>query len=129
MNNDIVQYLRSGVYADSHQEWLNDEAAKEIERLRDKLKSIASMLPTREYDKILALFESEDDMSWEKYNEWLQYGIDKGYCSSPACYTHDLIPMADKEVEPFFEEKLCIQMSRLYGNEIVFESIVETSEP
>ena len=29
--------------------------------------------------------------------EWIQYGVERKYCSSPVCSTHDGLPMTDEE--------------------------------
>jgi hypothetical protein len=31
------------------------------------------------------------------YNEWLEFGIQNGFCSLPFCETHDGIPMHETE--------------------------------
>lgn len=31
------------------------------------------------------------------FNEWLQYGMDKGYCSEQFCSTHDILPLHESE--------------------------------
>jgi len=60
-------------------------------------------------------------MSWEKYNEWLTYGVAKGWISNPVCDTHDGIPMSDKEIEMWDNgDDPCVPVIRLYGHEIVF---------
>lgn len=30
-------------------------------------------------------------------DEWIQYGIDSGYCSAPVCVTHEGIPLTEEE--------------------------------
>lgn len=35
--------------------------------------------------------------------EWVQFGVDEGWVSEPACATHDGIPMLDDEVEEWQE--------------------------
>ena len=31
------------------------------------------------------------------YDEWMTYGIKKGWCGPPVCYTHDGLPMSEQE--------------------------------
>lgn len=31
--------------------------------------------------------------------EWIQLGVDKGWCSKPTCATHDGVPNTDEEDE------------------------------
>ena len=35
------------------------------------------------------------------YEEWLQTGIDAGYCSEPVCDTHDGLPLSKEEQDAF----------------------------
>lgn len=47
------------------------------------------------------------------YNEWIEFGIDEGWCGPAVCYTHDGLPTSvdedsDWDIEP------CIHIVRLY---------------
>jgi hypothetical protein len=48
------------------------------------------------------------------FNEWLDYGIEHGYCSPQFCSTHDAAPMTDSE-EKAWEEGFdpCMHVVRL----------------
>lgn len=57
------------------------------------------------------MLESEELVSFE---EWLAFGIQSGYCTQQFCYTHDGIPLSDKESELWFEgEDPCLHLVRL----------------
>lgn len=47
--------------------------------------------------------------------EWIQLGIDEGWCSKPACATHDGVP-CDEEEEAAWErgEDPCQHVLRLW---------------
>lgn len=48
------------------------------------------------------------------FQDWLQMGIDAGYCSTPVCNTHDGLPSTDEE-DAEWEEGLdpCVPAVRL----------------
>lgn len=49
------------------------------------------------------------------FDEWIVYGMEKGWCSPPLCETHDGLPMTQEE-ERGWEEggDPCIHAIRLY---------------
>ena len=48
------------------------------------------------------------------FDEWLQVGVDSGFCSGQFCETHDGHPMHDTEVTAWAEgNNFCVQMVRL----------------
>ena len=59
-----------------------------------------------------AKYDSTDDDFWA----WLQTGVDRGYCDSPVCDTHDGMSLADWEYELFDEgHDICINVVRVRG--------------
>lgn len=49
--------------------------------------------------------------------EWLNYGIEKGYCSEIVCATHDGLPMDDLEEEAEYPEDyldMCVPAIRIW---------------
>ena len=49
------------------------------------------------------------------YDEWMTYGIKKGWCGPPVCYTHDGLPMSEQEDVEFGEgQDPCIHIVRMY---------------
>lgn len=65
-------------------------------------------------------------MSWDDYNNWLVYGIDKGWISEPVCVTHEGMPPTEDEMKMEEEEEdamwdWCVPGVRLYGHEFVFD--------
>jgi len=68
-------------------------------------------------------------MSWDEYNEWLLYGIKKGWISAPVCDTHDGLPLTEKEIEQWDQgDDPCIPVIRLYGHEKVFNETENNEE-
>jgi hypothetical protein len=49
------------------------------------------------------------------FDEWMAFGITKGWCGPPVCYTHDGLPMAEQEDMEFAEgQDPCLHIVRLY---------------
>lgn len=69
-------------------------------------------------------------MSWQKYFDWLNMGIDNGWISEPVCFTHEGFPMSEEE-ETAWEEGYdpCIPAIRLYGNEFIFDDDEDDRHP
>lgn len=55
-------------------------------------------------------------------SEWLEFGIEQGFCSRPVCITHDGWPTTFEEDEAF-EDDLCVHMVRPYGDENEAKSV------
>lgn len=50
--------------------------------------------------------------------EWLQYGIDKGYCSDGVCATHDGLPDTEEEMKEWEDGgDPCIPAVRIWFND------------
>jgi len=58
--------------------------------------------------------------------EWLQFGIEQGYCSPPVCITHDGWPTTAAEDE---EDDACIHMMRPYVDEADQAAVEANSAP
>ena len=52
----------------------------------------------------------------EDYNDWLELGIERGWCSQVTCSTHETV-MTDDELEQYWEEgdDVCVFVVRLNG--------------
>lgn len=48
------------------------------------------------------------------YDDWIRYGLEKGYCGPPVCETHDGLPMSAQEEQDFYDgTDPCIPIVRL----------------
>ena len=48
------------------------------------------------------------------FDEWLDFGIEKGFCSKPVCGMHDGLPMSEEEEQALEEgSDPCVVMVRL----------------
>jgi len=51
------------------------------------------------------------------FEEWMTYGIEKGWCGPPVCYTHDGLPMSEQEYAEFDEgQDPCAHVVRMYDD-------------
>lgn len=51
------------------------------------------------------------------FNEWINLGINLGYCGPAVCYTHDGLPMSKLEEELMWDTgEPCIGIVRLYDD-------------
>ena len=51
------------------------------------------------------------------FDEWMSYGIKKGWCGPPVCHTHDGLPMSEQEDIEFGEgQDPCIHVVRMYDD-------------
>ena len=63
------------------------------------------------------------------FDEWISYGIEKGWCGPPVCYTHDGLPMSDQELHEFEESDPCVHIVRMYEDIEMKQSIEENHSP
>ena len=64
------------------------------------------------------------------YDEWMTYGIKKGWCGPPVCYTHDGLPMSEQEYAEFDEgQDPCTHIVRMYEDIDMKKSIEENHSP
>jgi hypothetical protein len=64
------------------------------------------------------------------FDEWISYGIEKGWCGPPVCYTHDGLPMSEQEYSEFDEgQDPCTHVVRMYEDIDMKKSIEENHSP
>jgi hypothetical protein len=64
------------------------------------------------------------------FDEWISYGIEKGWCGPPVCYTHDGLPMSEQEYAEFDEgQDPCSHIVRMYEDIDMKKSIEENHSP
>lgn len=53
------------------------------------------------------------------FDEWMEYGINQGFCGPAVCYTHDGLPMSSEEwmEEEANGEPPCMHIIRLYEDD------------
>lgn len=50
-----------------------------------------------------------------EFTEWMKIGIENGWCGPPVCYTHDGMPMSEKEDAQWADgDDSCLHIIRLY---------------
>lgn len=58
------------------------------------------------------------DSSTMSFDEWMSYGIEKGWCGPPLCSTHDGIPYSAEEEQDWEAgDDPCAHIIRLYNDE------------
>lgn len=64
------------------------------------------------------------------FEEWLQFGINKGWCGAPVCETHDGLPMTEDESTAFESgEDPCIHIIRMYEDPETKAGVEENHSP
>jgi hypothetical protein len=64
------------------------------------------------------------------FDEWMSYGIKKGWCGPPVCSTHDGLPMSEQEDVEFGEgQDPCIHVVRMYDDVDTKEKIENNHSP
>lgn len=65
------------------------------------------------------------------FTEWLQTGIDNGWCGPVLCFTHDDIGLTPSEEEQFEEgiDPPCVGILRLYENSTMKAEIEQAHLP
>jgi hypothetical protein len=64
------------------------------------------------------------------FDEWIAYGIEKGWCGPPVCYTHDGLPMSEQEYAEFDEgQDPCTHIVRMYEDIDMKKSIEDNHSP
>ena len=64
------------------------------------------------------------------FDEWISYGIEKGWCGPPVCFTHDGLPMSDQEYAEFDEgQDPCTHVVRMYEDIDMKKGIEENHSP
>ena len=83
-------------------------------------------LPRRKGHGMIDRMELNDDID---FNQWIAFGMEKGWCGPPVCETHDGFPMSEQEVLEFEEHDPCIHMVRLYEDENHKAAVEEAHSP
>jgi hypothetical protein len=64
------------------------------------------------------------------FDEWITYGIKKGWCGPPVCYTHDGLPMSEQEYAEFDEgQDPCTHIVRMYEDIDMKNKVEENHSP
>jgi hypothetical protein len=64
------------------------------------------------------------------FDEWITYGIEKGWCGPPVCYTHDGLPMSEQEYAEFDEgQDPCTHIVRMYEDIDMKKEIEDNHSP
>ena len=64
------------------------------------------------------------------FEDWMTYGIQKGWCGPPVCYTHDGLPMSEQEYAEFDEgQDPCTHVVRMYDDVGMKENIENNHSP
>ena len=64
------------------------------------------------------------------FDEWITYGIEKGWCGPPVCYTHDGLPMSEQEYAEFDEgQDPCTHVVRMYKDIDMKKEIEDNHSP
>jgi hypothetical protein len=64
------------------------------------------------------------------FDEWITYGIEKGWCGPPVCYTHDGLPMSEHEMQGFDDgEDPCMHIVRMYEDIDMKNEIEDNHSP
>lgn len=64
------------------------------------------------------------------FEEWLNHGIDKGWCGPAVCYTHDGLPCTEAEDNAWWEGfDPCVHIIRLYVDEEQRLEVEENHSP
>jgi len=65
-----------------------------------------------------------------EFDEWMSYGVNKGWCGPPVCTTHDGLPMSEQEDTEFNEgQDPCIHVVRMYDGIEMKKEIEEYHSP
>jgi len=64
------------------------------------------------------------------FDEWITYGIEKGWCGPPVCYTHDGLPMSEQEYAEFDEgQDPCTHIVRMYEDIDMKKEVEDNHSP
>jgi hypothetical protein len=64
------------------------------------------------------------------FEDWMTYGIEKGWCGPPVCYTHDGLPMSEQEYSEFDEgQDPCAHVVRMYDDIDMKKNIENNHSP
>ena len=64
------------------------------------------------------------------FDEWANYGWQRGWCGPPVCYIHDGLPMSDQEQDQLDEgDDPCVHVIRLYEQSDTAAQVCESHPP
>ena len=63
------------------------------------------------------------------FDDWMAFGIFKGWCGPPVCYTHDGFPMTEEEIQEFETGDPCVHMIRLYIDDEHKKAVEDAHSP
>lgn len=63
------------------------------------------------------------------FEDWIKYGIEKGWCGPPVCYTHDGLPMTEEESQTDDLDAYCLHVVRMYDDIETKSSVEENHSP
>jgi len=61
--------------------------------------------------------------------QWIEIGIQQGWCGPSICITHDGLPMTSQEEEEFEEGDPCVHIVRLYADDETRKGVEENHSP
>lgn len=61
--------------------------------------------------------------------EWVEYGIKRGWCGPPVCATHDGVPTTEDEDIEMEQYDPCITVIRLYDDEMMRDEVEQNHSP
>ncbi len=81
--------------------------------------------------RLLPKQKGHGKMSDMTFDEWLQIGLDNGFCGPAVCETHDGFPMSDEEwaIADLDGEPPCMHMIRLYQDDEHKKAIEDAHSP
>lgn len=63
------------------------------------------------------------------FETWIKYGIEKGWCGPPVCYSHDGLPMTEEESSTDDLDAYCLHIVRMYEDSEMKNKIEENHSP
>lgn len=60
------------------------------------------------------------------FDDWVDYGMDAGWCGPPVCATHDGVPTTESEDE---DDEPCLHVIRLYADETQKDDVEANHSP
>ena len=65
----------------------------------------------------------------EDFDDWLELGIERGFCGPPVCSTHDGIPTSEEEDLEWEEYDPCVHVIRPYSGPEHKAAVEENHSP
>lgn len=74
-------------------------------------------------------YNDKDQFEPLEFDEWMAYGLARGWAGPPVCSTHDGIPTSEAEDDEFEEGDPCIHVIRLYEDAETKAAVEENHAP